>query len=83
MAKAIYQVLDHIVSLFAFILDPNYAIGRHVANDDRFALTKSELLKERKIINAYQEARAKDLLAHDSFTEKRTCRRMAYLALYF
>ncbi|KAI8820222.1 uncharacterized protein EV422DRAFT_532079 [Fimicolochytrium jonesii] len=64
--------------------DINYAIGRHVANDDRFSLHKSARLQWRDQKNRGQLAELRKLLVSDDiFTDKRACRRMAYLALYF
>ncbi|KAJ3321070.1 hypothetical protein HDV06_004628 [Boothiomyces sp. JEL0866] len=62
----------------------NYAIGRHVANDNKFALDKNTWLKMRDIENAEQMLNLKDLIGkHDIFTDKKACRRMAYLSLYY
>jgi hypothetical protein len=64
--------------------NPNYAIGRHVGNDHRFALTKSEWLKEKTIANRLTMCQMKELLkSNESCWEKRTGRRIAHLALYF
>ncbi|KAJ3051955.1 hypothetical protein HK097_007044 [Rhizophlyctis rosea] len=63
--------------------DVNYAIGRQVATDHRFALLKSDKLKMRDKRNAEQLTELRKLLgANDLFTDKRACRRMAHLALY-
>jgi hypothetical protein len=62
----------------------NHAIGRHVANDYRFSLTNSEELKDRRTRNLLQQDHVKELLReHQVFAEKRSCRRLAYLGLYF
>ncbi|KAI9209893.1 uncharacterized protein BJ171DRAFT_485470 [Polychytrium aggregatum] len=64
--------------------DVNYAIGRHVANDDRFALLKSDELKWRDTQNSGQRRELRALLnSNDIFTDKRACRRMAHLALFY
>ncbi len=64
--------------------NPNYAVGRHVGNDHRFALTKSEWLKEQDVVNKSQIKLMKQLLhSSETFWEKRTGRRIAHLALYF
>ncbi|KAI8614570.1 hypothetical protein BC830DRAFT_1169292 [Chytriomyces sp. MP71] len=64
--------------------DPNYAIGRHVGNDNRFALVKSTRLKNRDLENKRQIHDLRNMLnTPDIFTDKRACRRMAHLALYF
>ena len=61
--------------------NPNYAIGRHVGNDHRFALTKSEWLKEKTMVNKAKMENMKEVLRSNE--EKRTGRRIAHLALYF
>ncbi|KAI8893428.1 hypothetical protein BC833DRAFT_608378 [Globomyces pollinis-pini] len=62
----------------------NYAMGRHVANDNSFALEKSDWLKLRDAENADQLANLKELIGkNDLFTDKKACRRMAYLSLYY
>ncbi|KAJ3290955.1 hypothetical protein HDU79_002827 [Rhizoclosmatium sp. JEL0117] len=64
--------------------DLNFAIGRHVANDNRFALFKSDRLKNRDVDNKRQLTELRTMLnTPDIFTDKRACRRMAHLALYF
>ncbi|KAI9328057.1 hypothetical protein BDR26DRAFT_874499 [Obelidium mucronatum] len=64
--------------------DVNFAIGRHVGNDNRFALLKSDRLKNRDIDNKRQLTELRTMLnTPDIFTDKRACRRMAHLALYF
>ncbi|KAJ3331711.1 hypothetical protein HDU76_002429 [Blyttiomyces sp. JEL0837] len=64
--------------------DINYAIGRHVANDNRFALLKSDKGKDRDHKNKDQLKELRKLLAgNDLFTDKRALRRMAHFALYF
>ncbi|TPX70920.1 hypothetical protein SpCBS45565_g01407 [Spizellomyces sp. 'palustris'] len=64
--------------------DINYAIGRHVFNDDRFRIYKSDKILERDEKNKTQLAELRKLLgAGDLFTDKRACRRMAHLALYY
>ncbi|KAJ3302126.1 hypothetical protein HDV03_005417 [Kappamyces sp. JEL0829] len=66
------------------IYNINYAVGRHVANDYSFALYKSEALKKRDRINAEQMANLKELVGKDDiFTDRKACRRMAYLSLYY
>ncbi|EGF79748.1 hypothetical protein BATDEDRAFT_25508 [Batrachochytrium dendrobatidis JAM81] len=64
--------------------DKNYAIGRNVANDSRFAMSKSGLLKKRQSNNSGQVKNLQELIGKDDiFTDKRACRRMAYLSLYY
>ena len=64
--------------------NPNYAIGRHVGNDHRFALTKSEWLKKKSLENRAKLENLKELLkSNEAFWEKRTVRRIAHLSLYF
>ncbi|KAJ3150919.1 hypothetical protein HDU89_002916 [Geranomyces variabilis] len=64
--------------------DVNYAIGRHVANDAEFSLFKSNRVKLRDHKNRDQLAELRKLLgSNDLFTDKRACRRMAHLALYY
>ncbi|KAI8841272.1 hypothetical protein BC829DRAFT_402843 [Chytridium lagenaria] len=63
--------------------DINRAIGRHVGNDYKFGLLKSDHLRKRDAKNKEQVHELKKLLAtNDLFTDKRACRRMAHLALY-
>lgn len=55
-----------------------------MGNDHRFALTKSEWLKEKTAANKVTMENMKDLLkSNESCWEKRTGRRIAHLALYF
>ncbi|KAI8912222.1 hypothetical protein DFJ77DRAFT_467364 [Powellomyces hirtus] len=64
--------------------DVNYAIGRHVANDGEFSLYKSNRVRWRDQTNRDQLAELRKLLgSNDLFTDKRACRRMAHLALYY
>ncbi|KAI8805424.1 hypothetical protein BJ742DRAFT_775137 [Cladochytrium replicatum] len=64
--------------------DVNYAVGRQIANDDRFSLLKSVRLKQRDILTKTQRKELKKLLEKDDlFTDKRACRRMAHLSLYY
>ncbi|KAI9096228.1 hypothetical protein DFS34DRAFT_159519 [Phlyctochytrium arcticum] len=64
--------------------DINYANGRHVSNDDRFSIYKSDRIRERDAQNRDQLLELRKLLgANDLFTDKRACRRMAHLALYY
>ncbi|KAJ3095157.1 hypothetical protein HDU97_007231 [Phlyctochytrium planicorne] len=63
--------------------DINFAIGRHVGNDFKFGLQKSDQLKRRDQKNKEQVHELRKLLAgNDLFTDKRACRRMAHLSLY-
>ncbi|KAJ3144924.1 hypothetical protein HK101_002572 [Irineochytrium annulatum] len=64
--------------------DVNNAVGRHVANDHKFGLLKSARLKNRNEINKDQLNELRDLLnSNNLFVDKRACRRMAHLTLYF
>ncbi|KAJ3014918.1 hypothetical protein HKX48_004893, partial [Thoreauomyces humboldtii] len=64
--------------------DVSHAIGRHVANDGQFSLQKSSRMKWRDQTNHGQLVELRKLLgANDLFTDKRACRRMAHLALYY
>ncbi|KAI8618636.1 hypothetical protein BC830DRAFT_1253477 [Chytriomyces sp. MP71] len=86
--KTFVQALDTRVTSHREVLnstyDPNYAIGRHVGNDNRFALVKSTRLKNRDLENKRQIHDLRNMLnTPDIFTDKRACRRMAHLALYF
>ncbi|KAJ3243655.1 hypothetical protein HDU78_000268 [Chytriomyces hyalinus] len=64
--------------------DINWAVGRHVGNDSQFALLKSTRIKNRDLENKRQLSDLKQMLNQpDIFTDKRACRRMAHLALYF
>ncbi|KAJ3188567.1 hypothetical protein HDU85_004281 [Gaertneriomyces sp. JEL0708] len=64
--------------------DVNYAIGRTVATNTRYSLSKSERIKWRDDRNTPQLVELKKLLTEkDLFTDKKACRRMAHLALYY
>ncbi|KAJ3160225.1 hypothetical protein HDU86_001061 [Geranomyces michiganensis] len=81
--KADYQPMN-LQLQFSGTYDVNYAIGRHVANDAEFSLFKSNRVKMRDHKNRDQLAELRKLLgSNDLFTDKRACRRMAHLALYY
>lgn len=62
----------------------NFAVGRHVFNDYTFQLTKSGVLKDRDEKNRVEIKNLKSLMGkNDIFTDKKACRRMAYLSLYY
>ncbi|KAJ3076571.1 hypothetical protein HDU98_002091 [Podochytrium sp. JEL0797] len=64
--------------------DVNFAIGRHVGNDSKFALLKSDRLKNRDADNKRQLSELRAMLGNpDIFTDRKACRRMAHLSLYF
>lgn len=65
--------------------DVNHAIGRHVANDYKFSLTKSERLRERKRQNQHQldEVMKGDKDVDGLFADQKSVRRMQHFSLYF
>merc|ERR1719223_282881 len=66
------------------VYNKNYAIGRNVASDYSFRLSKSDSLLKREQDNAAQLRNLKELIGKDDiFTDKLACRRMAYFALHF
>ncbi|KAG4089304.1 hypothetical protein H8356DRAFT_1055000 [Neocallimastix lanati (nom. inval.)] len=64
--------------------DINYVTGRHGANNYKFQLLKSNENKERDKLNKTQLETVNHLLKLDNiFTDKKTCRRIGYFALYY